>query len=152
DTQHGLIGYDAMAAMLQALSITNTPPFVRVARNASDHIMKALDGGAQGVIVPMIDNADYARRAVDAAKYPPLGRRSWGPTRAAFELPDYTPESVNDRTIVAPMIETPDGFANLDEILAVPGVGAIYVGPSDLAVSHGLKAGDPEHVRMIEHI
>lgn len=153
DTQHGLIGYDVMASMLQALSITKTPPFVRVPWNQPDHIMKALDGGAQGVVVPMVDNAEQARQAVDAAKYPPLGSRSWGPTRAAFELgPDYSPESANHQTIVAPMIETPDGFTNLDEILAVPGVSAVYVGPSDLAVSHGIKFGDSEHTRMIEHI
>jgi 4-hydroxy-2-oxoheptanedioate aldolase len=156
DTQHGVIGYDEMVPMLQALSITSTSAFVRVPWNQPDHIMKALDAGAQGVIVPMVSTADDAKAAVAAAKYPPMGMRSWGPIRAALDVPDYSPESANRRTIVAVMIETPGGVENLDAILAVPGVDAVYVGPSDLALGHGmtptLNASDPEHVRLIETI
>src|SRR5438034_9539457 len=114
DTQHGLIGYDQMTLMLQAVAITGTPAFVRVPWNQPDHIMKALDAGAQGVIVPMVDNEEDARAAVRAAKYPPLGTRSWGPIRAALDVPDYSPETANRRTIVAVMIETPGGVENLD--------------------------------------
>jgi len=156
DTQHGVIGYDQMMPMLETLSITATPAFVRVPWNQPDHIMKALDAGAQGVIVPMVDNEEDARAAVRAAKYPPVGTRSWGPIRAALDVPDYSPETANRRTIVAVMIETPGGVENLDAILAVPGVDAVYVGPSDLALGHGmsptLNATDPEHVRLIETI
>jgi 4-hydroxy-2-oxoheptanedioate aldolase len=156
DTQHGVIGYDQMMPMLQALSITATPAFVRVPWNQPDHIMKALDAGAQGVIVPMVSTEEDAKAAVAAAKYPPVGMRSWGPIRAALDVPDYSPETANRRTIVAVMIETPGGVENLDAILAVPGVDAVYVGPSDLALGHGmtptLNATDPEHVRLIETI
>jgi 4-hydroxy-2-oxoheptanedioate aldolase len=156
DTQHGVIGYDQMVPMLQALSITATPAFVRVPWNQPDHIMKALDAGAQGVIVPMVSSEEDAQAAVAAAKYPPMGTRSWGPIRAALDVPDYAPESANRRTIVAVMIETPGGVENLDAILAVPGVDAVYVGPSDLALGHGmtptLKVSDPEHERLIETI
>ena len=156
DTQHGLVGYDQMVPMLQALSITATPAFVRAPWNQPDHIMKALDAGAQGVIVPMVDTEEDARAAVRAAKYPPVGTRSWGPIRAAFDVPDYSPETANRRTIVAVMIETPGGVENLDAILAVPGVDAVYVGPSDLALGHGmtptLAPTDPEHVKLIETI
>jgi len=156
DTQHGVIGYDQMMPMLEALSITATPAFVRVPWNQPDHIMKSLDAGAQGVIVPMVNSEDDARAAVAAAKYPPMGMRSWGPIRAALDVPDYSPETANRRTIVAVMIETPGGVENLDAILAVPGVDAVYVGPSDLALGHGmtptLNATDPEHVRLIETI
>jgi 4-hydroxy-2-oxoheptanedioate aldolase len=156
DTQHGVIGYDQMMPMLEALSITATPAFVRVPWNQPDHIMKSLDAGAQGVIVPMVDNEDDARAAVRAAKYPPVGTRSWGPIRAALDVPDYSPETANRRTIVAVMIETPGGVENLDAILQVPGVDAVYVGPSDLALGHGmtptLNATEPEHVRLIETI
>jgi 4-hydroxy-2-oxoheptanedioate aldolase len=156
DTQHGVIGYDQMMPMLQALSITATPAFVRVPWNQPDHIMKALDAGAQGVIVPMVDSEDDARAAVRAAKYPPVGTRSWGPIRAALDVPDYSPETANRRTIVAVMIETPGGVRNLDAILAVPGVDAVYVGPSDLALGHGmtptLNATDPEHEKLIDTI
>ncbi|OLT05964.1 hypothetical protein BJF90_18795 [Pseudonocardia sp. CNS-004] len=156
DTQHGVIGYDQMMPMLQALSITATPAFVRVPWNQPDHIMKALDAGAQGVIVPMVDSEEDARAAVRAAKYPPDGARSWGPIRAALDVPDYSPETANRRTIVAVMIETPGGVRNLDAILAVPGVDAVYVGPSDLALGHGmtptLNATDPEHEKLIDTI
>lgn len=156
DTQHGLIGYDQMTAMVQALSITRTPALVRVAWNQPDHIMKALDAGAQGVIVPMVNTADDARRAVGAAKYPPVGTRSWGPIRASLEVPDYTAELANRRTVVAVMIETPDGVVNLDEILPVPGVDAVYIGPSDLALGHGmaptLNVSDPRHEALIMKI
>jgi 4-hydroxy-2-oxoheptanedioate aldolase len=156
DTQHGVIGYDQMMPMLEALSITATPAFVRVPWNQPDHIMKALDAGAQGVIVPMVSTVEDAEAAVAAAKYPPMGMRSWGPIRAAFDVPDYSPETANRRTIVAVMIETPGGVENLDAILAVPGVDAVYVGPSDLALGHGmvptLAPTEPEHVKLIETI
>jgi 4-hydroxy-2-oxoheptanedioate aldolase len=156
DTQHGVIGYDEMVPMLQALSITRTPAFVRVPWNQPDHIMKALDAGAQGVIVPMVSSEEDARAAVAAAKYPPLGTRSWGPIRAALDVAGYSPESANRRTIVAVMIETPGGVRNLDAILSVPGVDAVYVGPSDLALGHGmtptLAVSDPEHEKLIDTI
>ena len=141
DCQHGLVGYDAMVPMLQALSITRTPAWVRVPWNQPDHIMKALDAGAEGVIVPMVGIAAEAAAAVDSVKYPPFGHRSWGPVRAAFDVPDYTAETANRRTMVAVMIETPDGVENLDQILEVPGVDAVYVGPADLGLSHGHTPG-----------
>ncbi|HYH33498.1 MAG TPA: aldolase/citrate lyase family protein [Pseudonocardia sp.] len=156
DTQHGVIGYDEMMPMLQALSITQTPAFVRVPWNQPDHIMKALDAGAQGVIVPMVSSEEETRAAVAAAKYPPMGMRSWGPIRAALDVPGYSPESANRRTIVAVMIETPGGVENLDAILSVPGVDAVYVGPSDLGLGHGftptLNVEDPDHEKLIERI
>jgi 4-hydroxy-2-oxoheptanedioate aldolase len=138
DTQHGLIGYDQTTTMLQAISLTGTPAFVRVPWNQPDHMMKALDAGAQGIVVPMVNNAEDARRAVDYVRYPPVGTRSWGPIRAALEVDGYSPQVGNDRTILAAMIETPDGVRNMDEIMQVEGVDAIYIGPSDLALGHGL--------------
>jgi len=138
DTQHGLIGFDQMAPMLQTLAITGTPAFVRVPWNTPGDIMKALDAGAQGVIVPMINSADDARRVVGACRYPPEGYRSWGPIRAALGVDGYSPEVGNRRVVVAVMIETADGVAAADEILAVPGIDAVYVGPNDLAITHGM--------------
>lgn len=156
DTQHGLIGYDQMAVMLQALSITGTPALVRVPWNTPENVMKALDAGAQGVIVPMINNADDARQVVATVKYPPLGTRSWGPIRASFGLPAYNPETANASTLVIVMIETKDGVDNLDEILSVPGVDAVYVGPMDLALAHGitpaLDVKDRQHEQLINTI
>ncbi|WP_433871601.1 HpcH/HpaI aldolase family protein [Saccharopolyspora sp. CA-218241] len=153
DTQHGLIGYDQLVPMLQALAATGTPALVRVPWNQPDHIMKALDAGAQGIIVPMVNDAEDARRAVRAAKYPPLGTRSWGPIRAALDVPDYSPARGDERTVLAAMIETPDGVANRDAILATPGIDACYVGPSDLALGHGmtptLDVVDGAHAELV---
>ncbi|OLC23584.1 MAG: 2,4-dihydroxyhept-2-ene-1,7-dioic acid aldolase [Chloroflexi bacterium 13_1_40CM_3_65_12] len=156
DTQHGLIGYDQMLPMLQALSATGTPAFVRVPWNQPSDIMKALDAGAQGVIVPMVSSAEEALRAVGACRFPPRGYRSWGPTRAALQVSGFGPESASSAVVCVVMIETVEAMANLDEILAVPGVDGVYVGPNDLAVAHGLKpdatAAAPEHRRLIETI
>jgi 4-hydroxy-2-oxoheptanedioate aldolase len=153
DTQHGLIGYDQMAVMLQALAITGTPAFVRVPWNQPGEIMKALDAGAQGVVIPMVNSAEEARRAVGACRYPPDGFRSWGPVRAALGVDGYSPELANKRTVVAVMIETSAGVAAMDEVLSVPGIDAVYVGPNDLAVSHGMAPSatvdDPEHSRLV---
>jgi 4-hydroxy-2-oxoheptanedioate aldolase len=156
DTQHGLIAYDQMVPMLQALAITGTPAFVRVRWNEPGEIMKALDAGAQGVIVPMVNSPAEARQAIGAARYPPDGFRSWGPIRAALGVDGYSPAVANRRTVVAIMIETASGVEAMDEILAVPGVDAVYVGPNDLAVTHGLAPSatveDPEHERLIRDI
>jgi 4-hydroxy-2-oxoheptanedioate aldolase len=156
DTQHGLIGYDQMALMLQALAITGTPAFVRVPWNTPGDIMKALDAGAQGVIVPMVNSAEDAARVVGACRYPPDGYRSWGPIRAALGVDGYSPATGNRRVVVAVMIETTAGVAAADEILAVPGVDAVYVGPNDLAISHGMSpsadAFGEEHARLVEGV
>jgi len=156
DTQHGLVGYDQMAVMLQALSITDTPAFVRVPWNNPGDIMKALDAGAQGVIVPMVNSAEEARQAVGACRYPPDGFRSWGPIRAALGVDGYAPATGNRRVVVAVMIETVAGVAAADEITAVPGVDAVYVGPNDLAVTHGMAPSadtfDERHAQVIERI
>ncbi len=87
----------------------------------------------------MINTAGDARRAVEAAKYPPVGSRSWGPTRAAFDVDDYTPEAGNRRTVLAAMIETPDGVRSMDAFLSTPGIDAAYIGPSDLVLGHGME-------------
>ena len=118
--------------------------------------MKALDAGAQGVIVPMVNSAEEAQRAVGACRYPPDGFRSWGPIRAALGVDGYAPATGNRRVVVAVMIETVAGVAAADEIAAVPGVDAIYVGPNDLAVTHGMPPSadtfDERHGQVIEQI
>jgi 4-hydroxy-2-oxoheptanedioate aldolase len=147
DTQHGLIGYDAMLPMLQAVGSTGVTSLVRVQWNEPGAIMKALDAGAGGVIVPMINSVDEAKAAAGACRYPPDGYRSMGPIRArvvndAWRLP-----------LCVVMIETVDAVRRAGEILAVPGIDAVFIGPNDLAVSAGLDSGyegrDPEHRRLI---
>jgi 4-hydroxy-2-oxoheptanedioate aldolase len=156
DMQHGLTGQDTMIGMLQSLAITGTPAFVRVPWNNPGEIMRALDAGAQGVIVPMINSAAEARAAVGACRYPPAGYRSWGPSRNALYSSRLVPAEIDKQIICAVMVETSEGVEALEEILAVPGVDAVFIGPSDLAVSIGVEParasedrGHEELVRLI---
>lgn len=145
DTQHGVIDYQLAVTMLQAISTTSVIPLIRVPWNDPALLMKALDAGAYGVICPMINTRAQAEALVSACKYPPMGIRSFGPIRAKYYAGgsshnggDYH-EFANDETLVIPQIETPEAIANLDEILQVPGIAAIYVGPSDLAMALGCQ-------------
>lgn len=156
DLQHGLTEMSGVASMLQAISQTETVPFVRVAWNDPAAIMKALDLGAMGVIVPLVNNAEEAARAVSACRYPPVGMRSNGPVRASFYAgPNYVPEA-NNEIIVMAMIETKEGIENLEAICATPGLDAVYIGPSDLSFALGLPPRpdnpDPLHMATCDRI
>jgi len=138
DMQHGLVGYRDMVEMLRAADSQRIPVLVRVAGNRPELLMAALDAGAAGVVVPMVESAEDARRIVHACRYAPLGGRSWGPTRAALHTPDYSPELANRSTLCVVMIETPAAVARADEILSTPGIDAVYIGPWDLSLAiHG---------------
>jgi 4-hydroxy-2-oxoheptanedioate aldolase len=106
-------------------------------------IMNALDAGATGVIVPMVGNADEAEGAVAACRYPPHGMRSWGPTRAALGASAYSAAWANERVLCIVMIETEEGLDNAEAILAVDGVDAVFIGPTDLSLSFGVARDDP---------
>ena len=144
DAQHGLIGYSAMLNGLMAIEAGGRAAgLVRVEANNATPIGRALDAGAAGVIVPLVDTADDAARAVSAAKYPPLGIRSYGPMRSGLRV-GPVPAVANDSTLVFAMIETPDGLANVEAIAATPGLDGLYIGPSDLALAIGAAfPGDP---------
>lgn len=138
DMQHGLIDYQTGVTMLQALSTTETVPIVRVPWNEPGIIMKALDAGAYGVIVPMVNSKAEAEAAVGASRYAPKGYRSYGPVRAAvYGGPDYAAKA-NDEVLCICMIETREAIEYVDEIVSVPGVDVAYIGPADLSVSMGL--------------
>ena len=156
DCQHGLVDYAAMVEMLRAISTTATTPLVRVSQNDPAEIMRALDAGAYGVIVPLIETAKDAQRAVAACRYPPEGKRSSGPIRGVlYGGADYVAHA-NEEIAVIGMIETAPALENLDAILATPGLDVAYVGPSDLAFALGLEPrgdnDDPLHVRTVEEI
>jgi len=141
DMQHGMIDYQVMITMLQAISTTDTVPLVRVPWNDPAHIQKALDAGAYGIVCPMINNRAEAEKFVGSCRYAPLGYRSSGPIRAAlYGGADYHMKA-NDIVLAFGMIETAEAMENLDEIMSVKGLDAIYVGPSDLSISHGYPPG-----------
>ncbi|MEU0497573.1 aldolase/citrate lyase family protein [Mycobacterium sp. NPDC006124] len=137
DLQHGLIGYSGMVAGLTAVDAAAGPVgLVRVEANDPTPIGRALDAGAAGVIVPLVNDAAGAARAVAAATYPPTGIRSYGPMRSQLRIGPVPADADRD-TVVLAMIETPEGLANVEEICAVPGLDGVYVGPSDLRLAVG---------------
>ena len=142
DMQHGMADFSEVRTMLQVLQPGDTTPVVRVPWNEQGIIGRALDAGAMGVIIPMVNTKAQAEAAVAACRYAPAGSRSFGPARVSMqEGRDYFGRA-NAEVACVPMIETEEALANLDDILQVPGVDAVYVGPADLSVSHGLPPGN----------
>ncbi|GAA0327566.1 aldolase/citrate lyase family protein [Sphingomonas oligophenolica] len=151
DQQHGLIDQQAMVAMLQAMRASGVTPMVRVAWLDPAKIMKALDAGAYGVICPVINTRAEAETLVSYVRYPPVGIRSFGPVRALISAgADYAREA-NDQLLCIAMIETREGYGNLEAIVSTPGLDAVLVGPSDLAFDMGFGPGmDREEPEMLE--
>lgn len=141
DMQHGVLDYQVALTMLQAIGATATIPFVRVPWNEPGIIGKALDAGAMGVIIPMVNSVAEAKQAVAACRYFPQGARSFGPTRATYYAGTDYFTGANREVACIPMIETRQAVEHLDEILAVPGIDAAYVGPADLSITYGLPPG-----------
>ncbi|MDP3084634.1 MAG: aldolase/citrate lyase family protein [Rubrivivax sp.] len=156
DMQHGVIDYAAMVHMLQAISTTPTVPVVRVPWLEPGILMKSLDAGAYAVICPMINTREDAQRLVAYTNYAPRGTRSFGPVRALlYGGADY-PAQANDTVVRFAMIETAQALDNLDAILSVEGLDAVYIGPSDLSLSLGCRPVfddvDPPVAQAIAHI
>ena len=156
DLQHGLIDYESGLAMLQAISTTPTIPLARVQWLEPGMIMKLLDAGAYGIICPMINTRAECEAFVGACRYAPVGYRSFGPARANWYAgADYW-KHANTSVITMAMIETKQAMENLDAILSVPGLDAIYVGPNDLSLTLGAPPigvpTDPVVVKAMETI
>lgn len=135
DGQHGGIDWHNMIDTLRAVELGGTQTLVRVPWCTADYIMRTLDLGAGGVIVPMVSNAEQAALAAQACRYPPHGNRSFGRVRSY-----YSPDGQTIEPLCMVMIETAEAMDNLDAIAATPGVDGLFVGPVDLALSlgHGL--------------
>ena len=141
DLQHGLVDYQQALNMLQSMSSRDITPLARVPWNEPGIIMKLLDAGFLGIICPMINNESDCKKFVQTTKYVPQGFRSSGPTRAALVHGANYHNEANDHIITLAMIETEEGLDNVEKISLVDGLSGIYVGPSDLSVSLGLKPG-----------
>ena len=135
DIQHGALDYGDALPMLQAMRGSDVVPMVRVPWNEPGIIMKALDAGAYGVIVPMVNTAEAAKAMADAVRYPPLGQRSFGPTRVSINAGPAYYQSANEDIVAFAMIETAEAVSNVDEIAATPGIDGLYIGPADLTLS-----------------
>jgi 4-hydroxy-2-oxoheptanedioate aldolase len=154
DMQHGESHDGNLIEMFQAIAIGGSVPIARVPSNDPASIMRVLDSGAQGVVVPLVESAEQAARAVDACRFPPKGTRSYGPFRASIRARTSDTAELEKVACIV-MIETRAGIDNLEEIVATEGVTAAYVGPSDLSLALGLSPGSteaPEFVSTLAEI
>ncbi len=156
DMQHGLSDYQSAVAMLAAIATTPTVPMARVPWLEEGIIMRMLDAGCHGIICPMINSRGDAERFVRACRYAPVGSRSYGPIRAAMVSGADYHVTANAEVLAIGMIESREALDNLDEILAVDEMKAIYIGPADLSLALGCTPKfDQEEkpvVEAIEHI
>ena len=155
DQQHGLADFSSAHAMFQAISARGSVPITRVNWNEPGPIMRALDAGALGVIVPMVESRLDTEKAVNACRYPPKGCRSYGPVRARYELRSTDPAALEQVACIV-MIETRAGLENAEEIVSTPGLDAVYIGPMDLSLALGVPLSDvresAEHARALDRL
>lgn len=142
DTEHSPFGYDAMAQSVMAILPTGTTPLVRVPWNDPVWIKLALDTGALGIVVPMVMNGEEARRAAEAARFPPRGVRSVGAWLGPRLHGDDYLQAVDDEILVVVQIEHIAAVERADEICGAEGVDVVFIGPNDLASSMGLRGTD----------
>jgi len=135
DVQHGALDYSAVLPMFQAMRASGVVPLARVPWLEPGIVMKVLDAGAFGVVCPMVNTAQQAAEFVSYLRYPPLGQRSFGPTRASFSAGANYAAEANGEVLAFAMVETVEAMSNLDAIAATPGLDGIYVGPADLSFS-----------------
>jgi 4-hydroxy-2-oxoheptanedioate aldolase len=156
DLQHGLIDFSSLVPMLQAISTTEVVPIVRVPWLEPGILMKSLDAGAYAVICPMVNTREDAQNLVAWTNYAPKGTRSFGPIRASiYGGADYH-QHANETVVRFAMIETAKALDNLDDILSVEGIDAIYIGPSDLSIALGCRPTfddlEPKAAEAVDHI
>jgi 2-keto-3-deoxy-L-rhamnonate aldolase RhmA len=155
DTEHATFGATSLRATLMAFRGTDCVPIVRVGDNDVYIIKQALDLGAGGVLVPLIQNAEEAQAAVDNCRYPPMGNRGVSPRRASNYFRAYEPymAAANDSVILMLQIECVAAYENLDAILDVEGVDCLFIGQVDLAASMGTPdVTHPDVVAAVEDI
>lgn len=139
DAEHGAFGFDDCLPLIRAMNGTNVAPFVRVPSKDPVSIKRVIDWGALGIFVPQIRTAEEVAEVVSTCRYPPVGTRGIGPTRASnyfLDFEDYHAHA-NDEIAVIVQIETREAVENLEAILAVPGLDGILIGPADLSAALG---------------
>ena len=155
ESEHGPVGFERAETLCLAAEAGGIFPLIRLPDGERHHVLRALEIGARIILVPMVDDAEYARRIVEVGKYPPLGRRGFNVrTRGmGFGMEDLHDvlARANARTHLFVQIETVEAVANIDEILAVEGLSGIFMGPGDLAVDMGCtgQMGDPKLCKAV---
>ncbi len=154
DCEHGIMDYETSENMIRAAELSGTTPIVRIGMTDQQHIQRYLEGGAQGVMMPLINTGEQGEAIVDAVKYPPVGKRGGFSGRSAmFGIQDqasYVKEA-NEETFVCLQIETPESIENADDIINVEGADCIFFGPGDLSLNMGYP-GQIEHPEVVSVI
>jgi 4-hydroxy-2-oxoheptanedioate aldolase len=159
DMQHGAIDYAVAIQGISSCALAGKPAIVRIPVGEFTTASRVLDAGAAGIIAPMVNSVEDARQLAAYTKYPPMGERSWGPHKAlalsGLAPLDYLAQA-NSFVLTIAMIETRAAMAALDEILAIPGIDGVFVGPSDLsiALTNGATVNQlhPEVDKAMDHI
>lgn len=159
DLEHSPIDWSQAAMIFATIADAGGVPLARVPKGNHDYIKRVLDAGAWGIVVPMVDTVEQAQIAIRAAKYPPTGNRSLGGGmhNLNFDAPvgEYF-QKANDEIMVILQTESPTGVANAEQIYALPGVDAIFVGPVDLRAQmrspDGKEATDAEFEAMLARV
>lgn len=155
DAEHGPADYEVVEGLVRAAELTGITPLVRIAQNVPQVILRYLDMGCVGAQIPMVNTKADAEAVVKACKYPPAGIRGLAGVRPAAygvmgPMPEYV-KKANEEMLVIVQVETMQAVGNVQEILAVPGIDVVFIGPTDLASSMGY-AGDfnrPEVQEML---
>lgn len=157
DNEHGVMEQSTLADMVRASQCIGVPAVIRCTEQSYDHIQKALDFGANGIQLPLVNTAEDARRIVEMSNFPPAGRRgvAYLPRAAAYGLiedKESYKKLANETKIVCCQIETLEAVENLEAILSVEGIDVYFVGPGDLSSSMGVSASDSEFLKMAEKV
>lgn len=149
DGQHGQLGYEDKLAAVRACNLIGKPAVVRVPSHEFGGIGLVLDMAADGVMVPVVDTPQQAKAVVNAAKFPPLGGRSYGGRRVIDRQGRTFSDTANDDTLLIAQIETPEAVENAEAIAAVPGVDALFLGPDDVLLRRGYKMTEPRNQKIL---
>jgi len=152
EMQHSPMTYQDVAHMIMSCKGAPAMPFIRVPDATEGDIQKAVDMGAMGIIIPMVEDLNKVRNAIKFAKYPPMGKRSQGNGQyGALYGPDYR-KIANDNIMIVAMIESPAGVDLADAMAAIPGVDVIFAASTDLGSFSGHKQGEPEYEALVTRI
>lgn len=154
DCEHGPMDYETAEHMIRAAEVSGTTPIVRIGLNAQQHIQRYLEAGAQGVLIPLVNNRADAEAVVNSVKYPPIGKRGMYSGRSGhfgvLDTAEYV-KAANEETFVALQIETPEAIENQADIINTENADLIFLGPGDLSLNFGVP-GQITHPQVVNTI
>lgn len=155
DNEHGVMEQSTLADMVRASQNADVPAVIRCTEKSYDHIQKALDYGANGIQIPLVNDAEDAKKVVNMSNFPPEGKRgvAFLPRAARYGMVEDKKaylKKANETKLLCCQVETREALDNLDEILKVEGIDVFFIGPGDLSTSLGMNATDPEFLAIVE--